>query len=376
MGWDTILTFLGKESAKQLFKAYLVPLFFKDKKFYPKRILVIILVIIVGYLIYRIPELLPNLAFAFGYYSSLEEIKPSEFMGRMQDEHYLAVIKYLFVLAYLTFLLVIQFFIIAHKQNKIHYNTEERNVALFAQDVGLIEGVRCANKEERSLVVNKISEKIKTSNTCRFMLINGYHDLTDPESEIKIALESRKKDINLKLLLLDPFSEYARKRADKLLPETDEYLSKMRYVKDFFKVVEKIESLKLQSNNIDYKVYCSNPFFRIYLFDEEFIFQAYQNDKHGHQTPMYHYVSTSRSLYHLGREMFNYHWNRGYKFDESSIKYYESPLIYYLAKMYGVLKEPSNDVDKILKDILSYVDDQKKKVAQLEKEGLLTETDD
>jgi len=149
----------------------------------------------------------------------------------------------------------------------------------------------------------------------------------------------------------------------------------MRYVRDFFKVIEKIESLKSVSNNIDYRIYCSNPFFRIYLFDEDFIFQAYQNDKHGHETPMYHYISTARSLYHLGREVFNYHWNRGFKFDDVSIRYYGSPFIYYLANMYGLLDE-SDDVDTLLKEILSFVKRKEEEVNSLEKNGLLTETDD
>ena len=371
---NTILTILGKETAKQLFKSYFIPLFFKDERFHPKRIFIICLVIVFGYGVYRIPELLPKFSVLFNYYSSLKEIKPEEFMGRIQDVHYLAIIKYLFVFTYLIILLVVQLYIIARKSNKIYHQTEERNVALFAKDIGLVEGVRCANKDERNVVAKTISEKIKTSKTCRFMLVNGYHDLTNPESAIKIALESR-KDLDLKLLLLDPFSMYAKKRADRLLPETDEYLSQMRYVRDFFKVVEKIESLKSASNNIDYRVYCSNPFFRIYLFDEEFIFQAYQNDKHGHETPMYHYVSTPRSLYHLGREVFNYHWNRGYKFNEVSIGYYESPFIYYLANMYGLLDE-SDDVDTLLKEILSFVKRKKDEVDSLEKDGLLTDTDD
>jgi len=225
MTLDAILAVFGKETVKQLFKTYILPLFFKDGKFYPKRIILISVVSFIGYLLFSLPDYLPKLSIAFDFYPSLEEIKRSEFLYRLQEIHYRSVIKYLFAFTYIIILLVVMFYILARKSKKTHSQSEERNVAMFAKDVGLIEGARCASKEERKVVEKTISKKIKTSETCRFMLINGYHDLTNPESDIKIALESRKKDLNLKLLLLDPFSMYARKRADKLLPETDEHLS-------------------------------------------------------------------------------------------------------------------------------------------------------
>ena len=374
---DTILSVAGKETIKRFFNAYVVPLFIKDGKVHPKRMIVIAFIILLGFISFHAPSILPKIYVVFNDLNTVKEIPTDSFFFRLQDAHYYALSRYVFVLSYLTFILFAWSIVLTKKSNKFSMQTQEMNVALFANDTGLIEGSRCLNTEEQDEVVKKVAGKIDDSTTCRFMLINGYHNFTDPDSLIRVALESKKKSLNLKLLMLDPFSSYAKKRADVLLPETDERLSQMRYIRDFFKVLDKVDALKKAGASVECKVYCSKPFFRLYLFDKnDLIFQAYQDNMHGHHTPMYHYIAKQRSLFHLGRDIFNYHWNRSFKFDEKSLMYYGKPFIFYLAKMYGVLEDNENNADILCGRILEYVESMKAEAEKLESDGFLTDFED
>lgn len=372
MEW--FLSIFAKEAIKAFYKAYIEPIYAKNGKIHLRRVLLVLGVIGIGFAVYEAPDYMQRFALVF-IYSSIDEIPANSFIAALSDEKYREAIKYNWSLVYLLILLVNRLVIIIKKHNETLGKDEDRKVAHFAREVGLIEGWRCANDEERVSVINAVADKIEHSNESRFMLINGYHDLIGNDSPIRQAIDVKGRSCFLKVLLLDPFSSYAKKRADRLLPEVDEDNSHLRYIRDYYKVRSELDRLAASGIPIQYKVYCSKPFFRVYLFDNEAIFQTYLDNRHGHQTPMYHYTNSDRSMFHLAEELFSYHWNKGFKFNDADLQRRGEAFTVYLAREMYKLDVDSLDIDGMRKAILDHVEALTKAAEEAEQRGYLTDWD-
>jgi hypothetical protein len=191
-------------------------------------------------------------------------------------------------------------------------------------------------------------------------------------------MQGKGKKLIIQALLLDPFSSYAFERAKQLKPETDIRLSQIRYIRDFLRVCQSLDELRTKGANIEYRVYCSNPFFRMYLFDNELVLQSYQASRHGNETPMYIFEAGEGSLFYAGKEIFDYYWNKGFLHDEAWLKKMGIALTVYLAtSMYQIYKDSElpKDIEEIRKRILEYVEKEKLEAEKLDKEGKLSNLD-
>lgn len=367
---------LWEEGLKKAFKYlldYLGSLVFKNGKFNFKRAKWIFIWLALAWVIYQLP-------------CWLLQIQPvtknawlNEIINLLNDHNYLQLSQYflLSVLAFFTTLLAL-LTSASVTQNVAALSEFDANVIGFVKDVSLKGGNRCASDEEKREAKREIASKIQKSNRVKIMVINGHHDLADNSSEIHRALSEKNRLLDLKVLLLDPFSEYSVRRADQLLPEVDVALSRMRYIYDYFRTIDALDVLsKKAGTTVTWRTYCSNPFFRMYLLDRELVLQTYQASLHGHGTPLYNFAVGERSLFTAGQEIFNYYWNKGFIFTDDSLKEKGASLTVYLGGMYGLHddgKIPS-DVDKLRKDILEYVEEKKAAAFDLGKKGLLTDYD-
>ena len=355
---------------KAFFNTLVKNAFFKDGSLDVRRSVITICVVTVGFAFYYLPD---AIRFVHALVPAKFTSSNRSFVVQLNDKYILLLTKYLTVAVYLIFILAyaaVKAWARGDQVAAIHQT--ERNVVRFVKDVELINGYRCSNAEERQEGLRKIANLIARSPKTELMVINGYHDLAKDGSVVRGALEAKQRNLRLKVLLLDPFSAYARTRATQLMQETDVRLTILRYVRDHMRVIESLDRLKGGGGNVDYRIYCSNPFLRIYLFDQDLVFQTYQANRHGNGTPMYHFRDGERSFFGMGKEIIQYYWNKGFLHTEASLSKMGRPLTLYLAEMYGL--EPKNtDSDEGLRErILVHVDKIKRDAEAEDRKGNLS----
>lgn len=363
---DVLLSVFTKEAAKALFKAVL----FKDGRLSVKRAAKIGAAFAIGWLIWQLPYWL--LAFPF----TAELIR---FVFPIIDHPaHLEVVRVALLLVYLVLLL-------SASAIKLHLGQIElaglierdRKVIEFANHVDLIYGNRCVRNEERKEAEERIATEIVRSEATRIMAINAYHDLASPSSPIRRALEQKGRNLRLQVLLLDPFSEYAEERASQLKQETDPKRTRYRYIRDHAKAIAAVEALGQKAAFAEYRIYCSKPFFRFYLFDRDFFVQTYRSRQHGNRTALFNFANGAESLYHLGKEMFEYYWSKGFVHSELSLQSMGAPLTLYLAKMYGLVAGGDEKVDfiELRHRILAFIARELSVADELDRTGVLTNRD-
>lgn len=228
-------------------------------------------------------------------------------------------------------------------------------VLRFVKDIGLHEGNLSETEEEKARAQEAVAKKIASSKKrVRVMVINGYKDLVPAESVIRRALEQKQSALKFHLLLLDPYSSYARDRADALREEYTHEASRKRYIRDCHRTIEVLAQLKRKGAHIEHRLYCSRPFFRIWLFDKELFVQAYEGGKHGHDTALYNFTKKGRSMYGVADHMFCYYWDRGFVHTDESLRKMGPAFTMYLAQMYGVEIGTPFDVDATRTRILDH----------------------
>lgn len=351
---------------KKLLEKLLAEAFYKNDKFSAQRAFWTIGAIIIGFALYFLPD---ALYFLYRYFPTLGENFPN--LSKLKLTKYLSVSLYWSALVSFAYWKKIK-----RSSQGEEFKENERKVLMFVRDIRLVNGYRCTNKEERLEAENKIASLIGESVRTDAMVIHGYHNFTKSDSPIKKALENKKRNLKLRVLLLDPFSSYAQNRASQLDQETDNELSPLRYIRDHLSVVEALNHMKTGGGMVDYRIYCSNPFLRFYLFDEDFVFQTYQNNRHGHATPMYHFATGERSFFQAGKEMFSYYWNKGFLHEKGNLHKMGMPLIIYLANMYGLLVPGNPNYKKqseLIEMILNYVNERKNKAELAHNSGKLSE---
>lgn len=363
-----IVDFFAKEGLKAALKAIV----FKDGKFSLRRTSVLAIWLVFAGFFYLVPNFLAKAPQLEG----LDTI--NLIIGNLSDEKYLQLARFFSVTLVVAIGLLITVLTIARGQQRVAQMSEdEQNAIRFVKDVSLVGGIRCSNQTEKIDAKRKIAERIGNSARTKIMVINGYHDLARPDSEIRQALERKSRSLNLQVLLLDPFSNYAVDRARQLRQETDLELSKMRYIRDYMSSIRALDDLRRNGAVIEYRLYCSNPFFRMYIFDHDLILQTYQANRHGNETPMYHFSEGERSLFRAGNEFFCYYWDKGFHHEAESLEGRGAALTVYLGKLYGLHTDSTipNDVSLLRTEILGYVERQKARVNELSQQGRFTDLD-
>lgn len=349
IGPEWLVELVGKEFGKLLLDEYVFPIFRKDGKFSGKRLLIATFYVALGFLFYETPKLLLAIEDKWNF--------QSVYITNLHSHPYYKLSQFIFSSLYISMLLLAFSITQSKKRNEIEKLwAQNERIAAFANAVNLKAGSRYSNKEERMFILERIRDKIGESQQIRIMLINGTRDIVKHGATIKTAIEKKKEaDLHLKVLLLDPLSSYAEDRAHALRPQTDKKLSRYSYICDFDRTIKQLEHYKSLGMDVDYRIYCSKPFFRFYLFDTDLFIQSYQGSKHGNETPMYHYEKGEDSMHHLGCEMFEYYWDKGFAFSDSSLKAMGDPFAYYLANMYKLdISGLNNDMNRIRQEILGY----------------------
>lgn len=318
----------------------------KDDKFNVKRSIIVVLVFGVGYLFYIIPDVLiflsnvVTLKIDFSLYSFISSITTMA----SKNVHYHHLLKSLFLTFYLFLGCAITAFIFWLKTAKYEEGYNEMvKLKRFASAVSLIGGIRPINDDGKAELKARVENAIEGSSTINFMLINGSSIFSSPDDPILKGIENCKGK-SIKILLLDPLSQFATDRAKSMTNAigTDGTEAVQRYIDDFKNTLLKVTTLKKgewgKSNSIDLRCHCSRPYFRLYVFDEDAFIQTYANAYDGHKSPVYHVRKDQdthyNSLYSVASDMFNFFWDRGFSYDApASIK---GVLPIYLAKMHNI----------------------------------------
>jgi hypothetical protein len=250
---------------------------------------------------------------------------------------------------------------------------QTHGVGIFTREIGLIKGATggAATHEYIMDVQKEIAKKIQKKELLRVMVINGVQDFVE-DSPINEVLKGSKCP-KLRVLLLDPFSSFARDRADRLRNDDDLETCRRKYVWDFVRTKEFLESLKRTGKNVDYRIYCSRPLFRMYLGEDKngnhwCTQQSYLVDKHGYEAPVFFHEFTHNgqvrqvdSFATLAKQAFQYLWDRGFEsYTKIGIK--STPLVYYMANMYDIpLKSPDGSersVGELKQAVVNYANQQ------------------
>jgi hypothetical protein len=245
---------------------------------------------------------------------------------------------------------------------KLAKSVYENKAANFARAVNLVGGSRFSTEAEKAEMTDLIVKKFDETSSIKVMMINWYDDLIPPTSPILHALTKNcNKDI--KILLLDPFSTFAKQRSETLAGAGDDEANWNSYINMFLKVRNKLDHLNQDHDGkIEHFVFCSRPFFRFYLFDNDLFVQVYHNKHHGRDSPMFHYRKSDTisiqndSFFQLGVEMFDYYLKHSFQFEDAKLKAKGNPFAVYLARMYGILKdEDVKNPDELRSNILKFV---------------------
>lgn len=363
---ETLVSVFTKETAKALLKAVL----FKDGRLSVKRAITIAALFAIGWIVWQLPIWFLDLPFTSRFIRIVFPI--------IDHPAHLEVVRVALLLVYVILLLFASAIKLHAGQIELAGLVErDRKVIEFAKHVDLVYGNRCVRNEERHEAEERIANEIVQSEATRIMAINAYHDLVSPDSVIRRALEQKGRNLRLQVLLLDPFSEYATERASQLKQETDPTRTRYRYIRDHVKVIQAVKALEKKAALAEFRIYCSKPFFRFYLFDHDFYVQTYQSRQHGNRTALFNFSNGAESLYCLGKEMFEYYWFKGFVHSEESLINMGSPLTLYLARMYGLVKSEDEKVDctNLRQRILQFVESELVKVDELDKSGVLTNRD-
>jgi len=374
----SLLEILGGIALKESAKAVLKYAFFTDGKFSPQRTILLLGWLGIAYFVYAIvPTKLIPLVSTIPIVSDIDWVR-QHIAGIRSSADYLQLSQLYYLSLYCLVTLLLALIRNALGQQRVaELGETEKNILRFVHEVQLVNWYRCSSDDERKEAVKKIAEKIENSKRTRLMVIHGYHDLVKSDSLIRRALINKGRNLHLQVLLLDPFSKYAVDRAKQLRQETDIDLTIMRYIRDHARVIEALEEFRKKAASVEYRIYCSNPFFRIYLFDRDLIFQTYQAYKHGNETPMYDFLNGEKSLFHAGKEIFDYYWNKGFLHEDSWLVRMGSALTVYLGMMYGLQddKKLPNNVDGLRREILEYVENKKREALELDAQGRITDLD-
>jgi hypothetical protein len=228
----------------------------------------------------------------------------------------------------------------------------------FLQDVG-IERAWVADRApgaHKAKTQNRTAELMQSNlSALRILVINGYDDLVDEASPIAKALHSHiaqcradpkigaeREGFGVRVLLLDPFSTFAKDRAMNLAGSWSTEWAMKRYVRHFDLARKRLAKL-----GIEHRIYCSRPLFRFYLGtcvsgDQWCVEQSYLRNKHGYETPVFEHVINGNvlpedSFITLAGQAFEYMWDRSFK-DYTEQGLMDSALVVYMAEMYGLIR--------------------------------------
>lgn len=346
------------------------PIFYCNNQFIWKNIKIFVLIISLGFFFYLLPSLFVISLAALDLQNS-----NVYFIHLTNDVHYFHAIQYISALFYWVIVLVIFLALmartVAQTNAKLEVIANENKTANFARAVNLVGGSRFSTQAEKDEMTKLIASKFDESSTIRVMMINWHDDLIPTSSPILHALTKNcHKDI--KVLLLDPFSSFAKQRSEDLAGAGDDEANWLSYIKMFMKVRNKLDHLNQDHDvKIGHFVFCSRPFFRFYLFDHDLFIQVYHNKYHGRDSPMFHYQKSSvssiqnDSFFQLGVELFDYYLKNSFQFDDAKLKAKGNPFTVYLARMYGILKdEDVKNPDVLRAKILKFVQEKTEEVAQ------------
>jgi hypothetical protein len=225
------------------------------------------------------------------------------------------------------------------------YERRERFIRALGLVAGGFGGDTAHKQEYMAKVQEETAKLIQKDRLVRVLAVNAAADLVPEDSPIRMAIESERP--RLKILLLDPFSTFARERANYLRQDDDFHTSWLRYVWDFLRTTETLNTIRQSGIHVEHRVYCSRPLFRIYLSENEAtgececISQAYLSHRHGYETPYHQYQYTPNehderdNVITLNRQAFQYIWDRGFSsFTASGLT--SIPIVYYMANMQGL----------------------------------------
>jgi len=346
------------------------PIFFNESKFVWKNIKIFILIVVFGFFFYFLPSVFViilkrlDLQDANVYFTHLTN-----------DIHYFHTIQYVSALFYwvivLVLLLTLMGLTVTKTNSRLETIADEYKAAHFARAVNLVGGSRFSTQAEKNEMVELITKKFDESTTIKVMMINWFDDLIPTNSPILHAL-TRNCHKDIKVLLLDPFSTFAKKRSEDLANAGDDDTNWHSYIKMFLKVKNKLSHLNQDHDGkISHFVFCSRPFFRFYLFDNDLFIQVYHNKHHGRDSPMFHYQKSdintiqNDSFFQLGVEMFDYYLKNSFQFDDDKLKAKGNPFTVYLARMYGILKdEDIKNPDELRGNVLKFVADKTEEVTR------------
>lgn len=346
---------------EQHFSKISTPIFYDEGKFNWRNIEIFVLIILYGFLSYFLPSTFAALLIQWDLQNA-----NVYFNHLAYDIHYLHAIQYILALSY--WLVVVVIFLILMARTVIQSNVRleaivnENKAARFARAVNLVGGSRFSTETERMEMIELITKKFDESPTIKVMMINWHDDLIPVSSPILHAL-TRNCHKNIKVLLLDPFSSFARQRSEHLADAGDVNENWLSYIRMFEKVRNKLNHLNQDHNaNISHTVFCSRPFFRFYLFEQDLFIQVYHNKHHGRSSPMFHYQKSESgsilddSFFQLGVELFDYYLKNSFQFDNDKLKGKGSAFTVYLARMYEILNDSNvNNLDELRAEVLSFV---------------------
>jgi len=181
----------------------------------------------------------------------------------------------------------------------ITIDPETEGINKFLKKIGLVKGRLGSDSEHTQEYIDffrkQVSENISDDMSQLYiLLINGRGDLANQDSPIYSKLKA--SNVPTKILLLDPFTKFARERAGFLKERETSHDMWLSYICDFLITMKFIEKLKQSNPNIEAKIYCSRPLYRLYFGENSrvsqwCISQCYLNNKHGYDTPIYIYKS-------------------------------------------------------------------------------------
>ena len=276
----------------------------------------------------------------------------------MQDEgqHYYHLFQSLFVTFYLFLLCLIGLIIYVIKFSRSNKDQKESlKLRDFTKAVQLLGGFRPKYPDGAAQANVAIAEAMKNSSKIYLMLINGSSVFRSGSPFFEGLKLSRDKDV--KIMFLDPLSKYAKQRAISMRNSmgTDGKVAWDEYILGFLDTKKEVEHLRDsewgRQNKIGYNLHCSRPFFRLYIFDNEAFIQTYEGGSDGHETPIYHVGNGSESLFALANDLFSFHWEKGFSFDDSES--ISSLLAVYLCDMHDISSSQQNqDPDALRKKVL------------------------
>jgi hypothetical protein len=132
-------------------------------------------------------------------------------------------------------------------------------------------------------------DEIKHTRTIKFLSIAGYENIGKQEDSLFFNALRENAGIDLEIILLSP-------SADGILNERIEQLQRVhpRYSKQDVKheIEKTVDAIKLLTrarncSNIGAYFYSKHPIFRLIIYDRCLFFSTYENDLHGHESPVY-----------------------------------------------------------------------------------------